>query len=484
MSDTPTMGEIPDIEIIQGWSGFVLPLGVFASNLDRRIFRAATWMEPPLTLSDNHWSDEMIGPVDHLEIRPMPNGGEGVWASGRFFDSEDGQQAAAQLSFWGKLYVSMEGRDGQVVERLIEDPNIEVDPAIPVDEVPLVLEQDWATVQIAAVAIERGPAFDQAWISPDPVAAAFVPAPPAVAESVQLASAVDRLRAAADPVVVRAAGAGPFVYPAAYFARMEYEGPTRLSISDDGEVTGHVCVWGERYRAPGGGSWVAEPCGDLSEWLVGAARLDDGSTVATGVIVSDGLHGPAHVASASGDVVRDLIESTANQVVQSVAWEDEFGLAVHGSTLPGVTSEQATRAMAGCPSIDQRDLGDGRGFLTMGVLCVNTCGFSPGDAILDMSAGEPVRRLVASSLPESCSCGGSCGTCLGRGVAAGIASVTPTVAQAGADVVAAAIATTREAAAGAAASDTADVGRLARIDARMQRERLAAVVRVPVKPKG
>ena len=101
------------------------------------------------------------------------------------------------------------------------------------------------------------------------------------------------------------------------------------------------------------------------------------------------------------------------------AWADEHGIAVHGSTLPGVTVEQATRAMAGCPSVDQRNLGDGRGFVTMGVLMVNVCGFTPGDAVVSVEDGEPVRRLVASAAPEACGCGGTCGGCYDDALAEG-----------------------------------------------------------------
>jgi hypothetical protein len=137
--------------------------------------------------------------------------------------------------------------------------------------------------------------------------------------------------------------------------------------------------------------------------------LDDGSIIRTGVIVSDGLHGPAHQAGTTADSVRRMIESTADQVIAVNAWHDGHGIAVHGSTLPGVTVEQATRAMAGCPSVDERDLGDGRGFVTMGVLCVSTCGFTPASHVVTMEAGEPVRRLVASAALEPCGCGGECG---------------------------------------------------------------------------
>lgn len=472
---------IDDLKVVMGWSGVVLPVGVRAGELDTRTFFDPSWPPLPITLADNHWGDGFVGPIDFMEVIPRDEavarlgltpdeaallGDENVWASGRFH-AEDGAKVAGQLAFWGRLPVSIEVRDGEVVERIIEDPDVEIDPEIEDDwGTPAEVEITFTRTVIGAVAIERMPAFAGAWIRPDAEAAAFVPGEAAPAEEApeveadELSAAVATLRTVADPAVVRAAGAGPVTYPAAFFARPEdgfsYSERTRLTISPQGEITGHIVPEGAVSRTFKGDPWVAgrNPNDDLSEWLVGAAHLDDGRTVKTGVIVSDGLHGPAHQAGASGEEMRRLIESTACQVGQLTGWWDEFGLAVHGSTLPGVTPEQATRAMAGCPSVDER-LFDGRGWMTTGVLCVNTCRFRPGEAMVRVASGQPVSRLRPAS--TGCGCGGAAGgsggcSCGGTARSASAEDEEPKPGEA----------VGREA------------GRLARIDRDMDRERLRA----------
>lgn len=421
------MSDLSELDIVMGWSGPVLPLGRWAGDLDRRRFNNVSWPTLPLTLADNHQGTAFVGPIDNMEVLTVDEIGERVtlsdqdreeigesalWASGRFSPTEEGFKAAAQLAFWGRLPTSAEVRDGDYTEVPIEDD----------DGMILGAEMDWSRTVVGAVALERLPAFAGAWIRPDPVAAQFVPSEDApmdddedadevdeIEDEMLSAESVDSARVLALADYTRQASAAVHSYPTRMFSRLDYREPTRLSISADGEVTGHVAVWGRRYRQSGGGNWVATRSGDLSEWLVGNANLDDGTSVRTGVVVSDSMHqwGPSTRAD-----MRRQVEDTSLQVMQVYAWEDAHGIAVHGSLLPGVTVEQATRAMAGCPSIVTMDQRDGRGQLPCAVLCVNMCGLKPGDAVVRMNSGEPeMRVLAASAAPESCGCGGTCGGC-------------------------------------------------------------------------
>lgn len=414
------MADLTELDVVLGWSGPVLPIGRWAGDLDRRRFQNVSWPSLPLTLADNHQGTEFVGPIDSMEVLTVDEiaervelsdqereeiGERALWASGRFMPTVEGFKSAGQLAFWGRLPVSVEVRDGEFIETPVER-----------DGVVVGREMDWARTVVGAVALERLPAFAGAWIRPDAEAAAFMPDPMVEDDDEEpmmddeAAGVLVELRAEVDSY--RQAGAGPHVFPARMFTKFDYVGPSRLSISPDGEVTGHAILWGKTHRANSNWTAAPNPRDDLSEWLVGATHLDDGRIIKTGVLVSDGLHGPAHQRGASADSVRRMIESTACQTAALNAWPDQWGIAVHGSTLPGVTVEQATRAMAGCPSVDQRDLGDGRGFVTMGVLCVSTCGFSPASSVVTMEDGEPVRRLVASATPEAgCGCGGTCGGC-------------------------------------------------------------------------
>lgn len=410
---TDTMPEGP----VLGWQGPIAVLDVWCGELDRRMFREIEWPDLPRSMGSSHFSDVSVGSVDEIQILEADDGTRYVWGRGRFASTPEGVAAASQVADGTLRTVSVEIRDGAYAEWPIIEDGMEVGWAM-----------EWSRAVIGAFALERNPAFAGAVIVPDAEAASFEYVPPASpnpvdgtapddlepptedeGEMVALQVAqVDKLRRESESF--RQAGAGPHVFPAAHFSRIDYGGPTRLTISPDGEVTGYPVLWGKTHRADR--SWTAakNPADDLSEWLVGSTSLDDGRTIRTGVIVSDGLHAPAHQSGAHADTVRQLIESTASQVAVVNAWADEHGIAVHGSTLPGVTVEQATRAMAGCPSVDQRNLGDGRGFVTMGVLMVNTCGFTPGDAVVSVEDGEPVRRLVASAAP-GCSCSGTCGGC-------------------------------------------------------------------------
>lgn len=450
----------PDTAVVMGWQGPIMALDVWCGELDRRIYHDVEWPDLPRSMGSSHFSDESVGTVDEIEILTAADGTRYVWGRGRFSNTDAGVKAATQVAEGSLRTVSVEPRDGEFAEWEMLDDQGELTG----------WATEWSRMVIGAFALERNPAFAGAVIVPDGEAAAFVYDPPAApnpadstapddgarpesdpvevdGELAQRAAAVAAMRTLSDPAVVRAAGAGPVPYPAGHFARVDLGAPTRLTISPDGEVLGHVAVWGRTHRSDG--RWLAAPCGDLSEFLVGAAALDDGRTVPAGVLVSDGLHAPAHQAGANADTVRRLIESTATQVAQVTAWEDDHGMAVHGHLLPGVGPDLATRAMAGCPSIDQRDLGDGRGFLTMGVLCVNTCGFKPGEAMVEMADGEPIRRLVASAVPDGCGCGspgGSCSCPGGHDTGPAEASTAPTP------------------------------GRLAAVDRAMDREALRSVV--------
>lgn len=456
---------IDEGELVLGWSGVIAQLNTWSS--DNRIIRELTWPDLPLTMGIAHFDDTAVGTIDHIEIR-----GDDVWAHGRFSDTEDGRASAAQLAEGVLRHVSIEPREGTAVTHDIYDDDGEW----------IGMAEEWMSLVVGAVAFARVPAFTEAVIAPDAEAAAFVngepsggtadpprkegPLPdgpigvpaedPPDEDTEELVASVARLRTLADPDVVRAAGAGPVTRNAEHYTRppaFTYDAQTRLTISPDGEICGHVLPAGARSRTTVDDDWVAgrNPNDDLSEWLVGATPLSDGSVVPTGVIVADGLHGPAHQAGASGDEVRRLIESTACQVGTVTAWWDDFGLAVHGSTSPGVSPEQASRAMAGCPSVDER-LFDERGWMVTGVLCVNVCRFKPGEAMVRVASGKPVRRLVASAAPAPCGCGSSGGSCSCSGDHGAGPSSEP------------------------ASKPPAPPGRLSALDKTMQRERLRAAV--------
>lgn len=433
------MSDLTPASPVLGWQGPIAVLDLWCGELDRRMFHEIEWPDLPRSMGSSHYSDVSVGTVDEIQILTADDGTRYVWGRGRFSSTPEGVSAATQVAEGTLRTVSVEIRDGAYTEWPILDDDGEV----------LGWAMEWERAVIGAFALERNPAFAGAVIVPDADAASYVYVPPETPNPSDGTAPDDGERPEADPVEVdgemsgaalsaavgvlrsevdtfRQAGAGPHQFPAAHFTKLKMDGPSRWHVSASGEVTGTPIIFGKTHRANSRWTAAYNPRDDLSEWLVGATSLDNGSTIRTGVIVSDGLHAPAHQAGTSADNVRQLIESTATQLAVVNAWQDQHGIHVHGHTLPGVTPEQVTRAMAGCLSVDQRDLGDGRGFLTMGVLAVNTCGFSPDAHVVTVEDGEPVRRLVASAAPDGCDCGGTCGGC---GVVTNASAITWTPKQ-------------------------------------------------------
>lgn len=194
------------------------------------------------------------------------------------------------------------------------------------------------------------------------------------------------------------ASVGPHLYPREYFSKKVYSKPERINISSDGEITGHVVIWGEPHRGFGNRKVTLYPSGQkLRDFNIGRANFTDGGTVAAGVLTSDGLHAPDNLKSLSNKgkamEVQAFTESELTryedvrcQFAQVVAWEDEFGIAIRGCLMPDITVAQATRALAGCSSIDFRN------HTFMGAHFVNTCGFLPPEI-----QEEDSERLVASA---------------------------------------------------------------------------------------
>lgn len=467
---------------IMGWNGPIAVLDCWCGELDRRMFHEIEWPDLPRSMGSSHYSDESVGTVDEISILTAEDGTRYVWGRGRFSHTRDGVKAAAQVADGSLRTVSVEIRDGSYTEWPMLDEEG--------DEIGWAME--WDRAVIGAFALERNPAFAGAVIVPDTEAAGYEYVPPETPNPIDGTAPDDGVRPDAEPVEVdgelnavalsvkvgamrseqarfRQAGAGPHRFDDAMFAEYPVDGPSRWNVSASGEVTGTPIIFGKTHRA--NSQWTAafNPNDDLSEWLVGATQLASGRTIRTGVIVSDGLHAPQHAAGASPDTIRNLIESTATQLAVVHAWQDCHGIHVHGSTLPGVSSEQVTRAMAGCLSVDQRDLRDGRGFVTMGVLAVNTCGFSPDAHVVTMEDGEPVRRLVASAAVPDCGCGGTCGGCelFTDPTSQELAQIAAVVQQASVDD---------------DRPPVVDLKALADQDARWERQRLAAAV--SPKPKG
>lgn len=345
------------------WQGIITQLGVRAGKLDNRMISSVTWAELPLTLyaqtenSEGHNDAKIVGNIDQIWID-----GQNVMGSGLFSNSDEGQNALQQVGEGNLKGISVDIRDGdlEISEELEEDGTMSV---------------NWVKAHLGAATLVGKPAFEHAIIE--------------ILEEGALKASV-----------------GPHKYDRAMFAPIKYKKAQRVKISDDGELTGHIVVWGERHRGFGNKIVTLHPTRKyLRNFNIGTANFTDGGSMATGILTSDGLHAPDKL-NANNDLARAMEvqaftqseltrhEDVRCQFAQVYAYEDKFGIAVHGSLLPDVTVAQATRALAGCTSIDYRN------HKFMGAHFVNTCGFLPpaidGEENID-------ERLVASAYGDGSS---------------------------------------------------------------------------------
>ena len=345
------------------WEGILTVLGTQAGNLDKRLLKTVTWAELPLTLyaqttnASGHDDAEICGNIDTIWVD-----GNNVMASGLFEDSEEGRKIADLVEGGSLRGISVDLRDGVIEANELPDGS---------------MQQVWAEARVGAATLVGLPAFENARIKLTEV--------PAMAAA-------------------SAKGVGPHIYPAKFFDKIKFKKATRLTITPEGEVFGHPVMWGRKHRAQGHETWTAKPSRQASmpDFNIGETHLDDGRIIASGIFTSEGLHAPMHDSSWDKKTISRFVqgfrdkmmgnrymEDVGLQFAQVVAWEDEFGMAVHGSLQPWVTSEQATRAMAGCTSIDTRY------GAVAGVHFVNVCGFVPPPITEEDQYGQ-VARMVAS----------------------------------------------------------------------------------------
>lgn len=180
------------------------------------------------------------------------------------------------------------------------------------------------------------------------------------------------------PIVASAALAeypvhAPVMPPPVWLDDLVLDGPTAWTVTDSGEVYGHLALWGQCHLGSPPGECVTPPPSPsgYEHFHQGEIVCNDGSRARCGVITMTTGHADLALGLARA---RAHYDHTGTVVAHVRMGEDEFGIWVHGSLMPGLTPLQMRTLMGADLSGDWR--ADDRGRLELvAALAVNVPGF-------------------------------------------------------------------------------------------------------------
>lgn len=199
---------------------------------------------------------------------------------------------------------------------------------------------------------------------------------------------------------------GPALPPLEWFpepnARL-FSAPTRLTVTKEGRMLGHIGKWGEKFRGNLNVTIPHSPSG-YAQFMTGTTPVrccDDQAcghelqSVRTGVVTLGGRHASTKKAM-SPAAVQKHYEDTCLGVADVVAGEDEFGPWISGALRPGVDDARVRELLGSAPSGDWRPIGGQLDLVA--VHCVNMPGFPVFAAEAHVEHGQ-VLALVAAGAP-------------------------------------------------------------------------------------
>jgi len=180
----------------------------------------------------------------------------------------------------------------------------------------------------------------------------------------------------------------PVTPPKSWFENPKLEGPTPLTVTDDGRVFGHIAAWHVDHIGLSFGTKPPRSKSGYSYFHTGVCRTEEGDDIPVGQLTLAGGHAPLE---ASAKSAAKHYDDTASAFADVHAGEDSFGIWVAGSLRPEITAHQVRAIRASAPSGDWRPI---QGALELVAVCqVNVPGFPIARA--RVASGE-VMALVAA----------------------------------------------------------------------------------------
>lgn len=199
------------------------------------------------------------------------------------------------------------------------------------------------------------------------------------------------------------AAAGPDLPPAGWFDNPQLDGPTHLTVTDDGRVFGHLATWdtchigrADRCLTPPRGSAYAHF--RTGETRVACDCPAGWDAVATGVLTVDTGHART---TDSAQAAAAHYDHTGTGWADVAVGEDQYGIWVAGAVRPGVSDATLRTVRASDISGDWRRIG-GRLEL-VAALSVNVGGFPVRNALAASGGivGDVQVSLIAAGMLRS-----------------------------------------------------------------------------------
>lgn len=205
-----------------------------------------------------------------------------------------------------------------------------------------------------------------------------------------------RFRGGEEPVTA-AGGLAPLRPPVAWYENPQLKRPTRIRVTDDGRVFGHVAAWKSCHVG------YTDQCLQPPRSKTGYAQFATGTTMTaegillkTGNLVSGGEHAP-HSFTAS-EAAAFYAATSAGKASVAIG-EDAHGIWVAGALSAGVGEEGAQDLRQHPMSGDWRNL-RGVGLEMIAALAVNVPGFPIPEYALTADGSEPLSLISAGVVDE------------------------------------------------------------------------------------
>lgn len=349
---------------------------------------ALSWREPPLSLTVNHDPNQRVGRLDALGRVESLDGltldtfdgmvgedGPIIVARGTLnLNTELGREVAAEVRDGFLTGVSME-----VGDEVVEYDN---------DGVMHLVEG-----RIGAVSVVVFQAIESARV-------------------VEVASAhrwhLPMIRFEQEALV---AAAVPDTPPAAWFADPLFDAPCPMTVTDDGQVFGHMALWETCHTGRPADVCLTPPRSGsaYAYFLTGYCRAISDLFEPVDVPVGCLTMSTGHASTAPGTSAAAAIahyEHTGCAVADVTVGEDDFGIWFAGALRTGVKPEQVRELRAGSLSGDWRYLGGNLELVA--ALAVNVPGFPVPRVQAGLAASGVQTALVAAGIESrDCGCGQS-----------------------------------------------------------------------------